>query len=417
MIGASFRKRLLAGDISTAEEHLFTFFVSLLCMIVYIASDVFLPSLPEMSFYFKTTLALSQSVISIYMIGLSSTQIIHGLLADRFGKKNMLLIVLPIFLGTTLGCILAPTLHVLVLCRFFQAVSASACVVIGRTIFYDLFDPYRAQRAFSVLIPLVSLSPAIAPSIGGFLAIAFDWRASFVFVLVFALVVSAFVVFYLPESKPPEKRTTSIHIKTVFQSTLCMLRNISFIKSIHVLFMATLMWWYSVAGAPIMFHNLGLSKEMVGLLYFPAVIPYILAAFIARRKLKIKKPEDIYQKGVKLLVVSAFVLPLGVLTHQLNLLYVVLATLLISFSNGFIISMSMAAGISLYRNQTGLASGLLGTFQLLSGALASILVGFAGAQFNINYFAWYVFVSTMICYLIYLLISYFCKRQVRAKSL
>ena len=88
--GSKFKERLLQGNISKLEEHLFTFLISLLCMIVYVASDVFLPSLPEMISYYKISIALGQMVLSVFMIGLASTQILHGVLADRFGKKNIL---------------------------------------------------------------------------------------------------------------------------------------------------------------------------------------------------------------------------------------------------------------------------------------------------------------------------------------
>lgn len=409
MIGIDFRRRLLSGQISNKEEHLFTFFVSLLCMTVYLASDIFLPSLPEMTEYFRISIAAGQSVISIFMVGLSSSQILHGLLADRFGKKTILLIVLPIFLLSTLGCILSPSIHTLVICRLFQALAASACIVIGRSLFTDLFEPYRAQRAFAVLVPLVSLSPAIAPAIGGLLALHFDWRASFIFVLIFGIFVSAFVLFYLPESKPPEKRTKSIHIHTIFISLLKMLTNIEYLKALVTLFM-TINWWFYVAGAPVMFHKLGFTQDVIGILYFPVVLPYIVSSFIGRKMLKAKKPQQIYSSGNKFLLIVSFVMPLFALSNHLNTTVVVIATLFITFSNGLMFSMSMIAGIEQFKNQSGLAAGLLGTFQLFSGAVASFMIGLAGDKYNLEYYAWFVFVTTLVCYSVYMLLCLIPKR-------
>ena len=199
---AEFKKNLLQDKISSAQEWFFIISVSLLCMIVFISSDVFLPFLPEMTKYFNTSMSLSQMSLTAFIVGLSLGQIPHGLLSDRFGRKSILNLMIPMFLLATLGCIFSKNIEFFIICRFFQAISASACIVIGRSLFSDVFEPLKAQRAFAVLVPLVSLSPALAPSIGGALSIYFSWRSSFVFVFIFGLIISLFVFIFLPETKP-----------------------------------------------------------------------------------------------------------------------------------------------------------------------------------------------------------------------
>jgi DHA1 family bicyclomycin/chloramphenicol resistance-like MFS transporter len=400
-----FQKKLLNAEVTKVEENIFIFFVSLLCMTVYIASDVFLPSLPEMTSYFNTTPAIAQITISIFLIGLASSQIFHGLMADKFGKKTILVMVLPIFLLATIGCILSSNIHFLIACRLIQALSASACLVIGRSVFNDLFEPKRAQRAFAVLVPLVSLSPALAPAVGGFLAAHFQWQASFIFVLFFGFIVSAFVVFYLPESKPPEMRIKSISLKSVFDLLTEMLTNISFLRMSLSLSISTFAWWIYVAGAPLMFHRAQLTSEQIGLIYFPAVVPYIICAFVGRHMLKTVQADRIVNIGMCVLFFGSFVFPFFIFFDFLNIWTIMLGVVLITAGNGFVVSLSMARGISLFQKRSGLAAGLLGTIQLLSGAFASFVVGIFAENLDFRIFCWIEFIAVVIGFFVYLFIS------------
>lgn len=401
MLGSQFKTRLLNGEISPFKEHVFTFFVALLCATVYVASDVFLPSLPEITTDYQTTPNIAQQTITVFLLGLSATQILHGLLADRFGKRNMLLIVLPVFLLATVGCIFATSIETLILYRLFQAVSASACLVIGRSLFVDLFEPKRAQRAFAILVPMVSLSPALAPTIGGFLGAYLHWRATFVFVLIFAIIVTLFVLFYLPETKPKNKRSSDIRISYIFQSLGEMLTHIRFLKAATVLFFGTMAWWIYVAGAPLMFRGMGLTQEQTGMLYFPAVIPYIIFSLVARHMLKQKLIDRIIFIGMLCFLANAIILPCLVFFKLLNIWSIMVEMVILTSSNGFLIGMSMALGIGEFQKKSGLASGLLGTIQLLAGACASFLTGLVADKYNANYHAWFITGIVIIGCLIY----------------
>lgn len=401
MLGSQFKTRLLKGDISSFQEHVFTFFVSLLCATVYIASDVFLPSLPEIAKDYQTTPNIAQQTITVFVLGLSATQILHGLLADRFGKRNILLLVLPVFLLATIGCIFAPSIQILILYRLFQAISASACIVIGRSLFVDLFEAKRAQRAFAILIPMVSLSPALAPTIGGFLGAYFHWRSTFVFVLIFAIIVTLFVLFYLPETKPRGKRAANIRISYIFQSFGEMLTHARFLKASTVLFFGTMTWWIYVAGAPLMFRGMGLTQEQTGMLYFPAVIPYIIFSLVARHMLKYKPIDKIIFIGMMCFIANAVILASLALLKLLNVWTIMAGMLVLTASNGFLIGMSMALGIGEFQKKSGLAAGLMGTIQLLAGACASFITGMVADKYNANYHAWLITVIAIIGSLLY----------------
>ena len=100
--------------------------------------------------------------------------------------------------------------------------------------------------------------------------------------------------------------------------------------------------------------------------------------------------------------------------YHLNIYIVIFSNILITASNGLMISMSMAAAIAQFKHQSGLAAGLLGTVQLLSGAIASFIVGLVGDNFNLFYFAWFTFVGVVFFYCVY---SILCSAQKKSLAL
>lgn len=403
-----FKRKILNGQLSGLQEWFFVISVSLLCMTVFISSDVFLPFLPEMTSYFNTSKNLTQMSLTVFMVGLAIAQIPHGLLSDRFGRKTILNITIPLFLLSTLGCISAKNIEFFILCRFFQAISASACIVVGRSLLSDVFEPLKAQRSFAILVPLVSLSPALAPSIGGVLSIYFPWQSSFIFVLIFGILISLFVFLYLPETKSPEKRTTNLNVTTILNTFYLMLTDFKLLYYIVLIFFSTAVWWVYAAGAPLMFHKMGYSPAIIGLLYLPAVIPYIITSLIARNMLKSKSIDAILKIGISVFIISGFLLFLFESFNFLNIWTLMFSVTLITGSNGFMLSTSMSAGILYFSKHSGLVSGLLGTLQLLAGSLSAALVGICANSFDKHY---YVNMSILIIILGNLLF-YFLKRKI-----
>jgi DHA1 family bicyclomycin/chloramphenicol resistance-like MFS transporter len=405
---AEFKKNLLQDKISSAQEWFFIISVSLLCMIVFISSDVFLPFLPEMTKYFNTSMSLSQMSLTAFIVGLSLGQIPHGLLSDRFGRKSILNLMIPMFLLATLGCIFSKNIEFFIICRFFQAISASACIVIGRSLFSDVFEPLKAQRAFAVLVPLVSLSPALAPSIGGALSIYFSWRSSFVFVFIFGLIISLFVFIFLPETKPIEKRTKNLSLLSILNNFYIMLTDLKLLYYILIVCFSTAVWWVYAAGAPLMFHKMEYSAAIIGLLYLPAVIPYFTTSLIARSLLKTKSVNYILNIGINGMMISCLLLFLLESFNVLNVWTLMISVTLVTGSNGFLLSTAMSAGILHFSKNSGLVSGLLGTLQLLAGAFSAALIGLFANVFDKHYY-----VNLTILFIVFgSVLSYVLKRKV-----
>lgn len=168
--------------------------------------DTYLPSFNEIGEKLQATPLEVQQTLSIYLFSFALMTLWHGAIADRFGRRKVILGALALFALASAGCTLATCIEHLWFWRAMQGMTAGAGIVISRAIVRDLFDGAAAQRLMSHISMMFALAPALAPVIGGWLQVNFGWRS--VFALLVLLTATLWLACWqlLPETLPPEKR-------------------------------------------------------------------------------------------------------------------------------------------------------------------------------------------------------------------
>jgi DHA1 family bicyclomycin/chloramphenicol resistance-like MFS transporter len=83
-------------------------------------TDFYLPAMPEMATYFKTSPSMVSLSLTAGMTGLALGQILIGPLSDKYGRKRPLIISIVVFVVASLLCVFSPNIHVFNLMRMFQ---------------------------------------------------------------------------------------------------------------------------------------------------------------------------------------------------------------------------------------------------------------------------------------------------------
>src|ERR1700709_295499 len=96
--------------------------------------DMYLASLPSIGRLLGAPTSQVQLTISAYLIGFAVAQIFYGPLADRHGRRPVLLAALGIYLIATLACTFAFSIETLIAARFVQALGGSGASVLARVI-------------------------------------------------------------------------------------------------------------------------------------------------------------------------------------------------------------------------------------------------------------------------------------------
>jgi DHA1 family bicyclomycin/chloramphenicol resistance-like MFS transporter len=177
-----------------------------LSMVSPFSIDTFFPAFHAMEVALKVDAWQLQQVLTAYMLPFAFASLFHGPLSDAFGRRPVVIAGMIVYTIGSIGCALAPNYEFLIAARILQGATAGVGMVIGRAVIRDLYEGPRAQKLMSATTMIFSVAPAIAPIIGGWVHVAFGWRAVFV-VMVLVGVLFAFSAWWrLPETLPPTSR-------------------------------------------------------------------------------------------------------------------------------------------------------------------------------------------------------------------
>jgi MFS transporter, DHA1 family, multidrug resistance protein len=177
-----------------------------LAMLGPFAIDTYIPAFTGMSRDLNATMLEMQQTLSLYLVAYAVMCLFHGALSDSFGRKPIIMVGLIGFLIGSIGCALSQTVTQLVLFRIVQGISVGAGMIVGRAMIRDLFTETDAQKLMSMVTLWFGIAPAIAPVIGGYLYVHFDWHAIFWALAAFTFVLIVMTQFSIHETLPEEKR-------------------------------------------------------------------------------------------------------------------------------------------------------------------------------------------------------------------
>jgi DHA1 family bicyclomycin/chloramphenicol resistance-like MFS transporter len=184
----------------------FVMLIACLMALTSLATSMLLAVLVQMGKAFSVDVTATQSVLTTFFVGFSIGQFVVGPIADRFGRRPVLLGGLALYLIASVLCIVAPTLETLLIARFLQGFGAAAPRVVTISVVRDCYSGRRMASVMSLAMTALMVVPVIAPTIGQVVVLAAPWRWIFVFLALYGIVAIAWMSLRLPETLAPENR-------------------------------------------------------------------------------------------------------------------------------------------------------------------------------------------------------------------
>ena len=191
----------------TLHRHEFVAFVAAIMAVNALGIDLMLPALPAIGHDLAVASANHrQWVITSYMTGFGVGQLVYGPLADRLGRRPVLLVTLAGFVGASVLAASAATFPTLLAARVLQGLMSASTRVLAVAIVRDSYSGRQMARISSLAQMVFFLVPILAPSIGQVLLALGPWRFIFYVLGGWAAFVLVWSAFRLPETLPPERR-------------------------------------------------------------------------------------------------------------------------------------------------------------------------------------------------------------------
>jgi DHA1 family bicyclomycin/chloramphenicol resistance-like MFS transporter len=336
------------------------------------ALHMLVPSLPLLATVFDAPAANVQLVLTLFLAGIATGQLVYGPVSDRLGRRPVLIAGLLLFLVGTALCGLAWSLPVLIVGRVLQAGGGCAGMVLGRAIVRDLFDRERSASAIATITMAMSLAPSISPAIGAYLAEWVGWRADFALL---GAVGAAVLVLTVAKLEETHAAPASVSLAGMTRSFVLLLRSPAFRGFAFGTAFTSASWFTFLASAPYLLSEvLHQPPSTYGLMILLPMVGYILGnAAVAR----LTVPFGITRLcvfGLALSLASGVMLAVWCLVDLTPwALFVPMA--ISSVGNGISQPPGIAAGLSVFPRIAGAASGLMGFLQMMIAAAGTFLIG------------------------------------------
>jgi len=342
-----------------------------------ISLALFTPAMPELVHAFGTTEAAVKLTISCYFGGFAITQLICGPLSDGFGRKPVTAIFLALYLAGSIFALFAPTIEILIAARVLQGCGAAVGVATSRAIVRDLFTKERSARIMNLVALILSVAPAVAPTLGGVTMELFGWEAIFILMVIAGLAI--LVVVQVGMTETVVRDTSRIKPKSIARSYRTLLGDGYFVFSSLVLTGGAGAMYTQATLLPfILIDRVGLTPTQFGVGMLTQSLSFVAGSLVMRRLMGRFGAYRLVPVGLTVMAIGGLMLAVLLRLYEPSYLLVMVPAACYAFGISFTMPAMSTASVAAYPHMAGSAAAMSGFLQMgggLVGGLVSAAIG------------------------------------------
>ncbi len=334
--------------------------------------DVYTPSLPAIQTFFNCTVRLTQFTITFYIISYGISQLLFGTLSDILGRKRLLIFGCILF---TLASLLAPLSSSILLLIFFRTLQGLAAGAIGstcRALIPDAFSGKSYHKMINYLTLAWGCGPILAPVIGGYLQHYFNWHAPLLFLAGYGLL-ALILACIVPETLPPQQRSTLHHISGHYKIILTSSEFIAYVTLIMMIYGTMTM--FNVIGPFLIQVILHQNAIVYGHLSLLFGVAWLSGNLLNRFTIQYDVNKKIYLSLGCNLIITGIMLYYFHL-YSLSTINLTITIFLLNTISGLILPNGYSLSLALFPQAVGSASAIMGSLFITGSGLATIVAAF-----------------------------------------
>ncbi|MBD1577319.1 MULTISPECIES: Bcr/CflA family multidrug efflux MFS transporter [Vibrio] len=357
-----------------SKSHFFLFLIlGSIGLLTPFAIDMYLPAMPNIAQDFGIDSGLVQGTLTAYTAGFAIGQLLHGPLADSYGRRPVMLLGTVFFAITSVICATTTSIDALLYTRFAQGFAGAASAVVVQAVVRDMFNREDFARAMSFITLVITISPLLAPMVGGHLAVWFGWRSIFTTLAIVACLVLVAVFFKIPETLAPENKQP-LRFKTTMINYYKLFTNpVAFGLIFCGAFSFGGMFAFITAGSFVYIGIFGVKPEMFGYLFALNVIGMVVMTSFNGKAVRKMGSHWMLRFGLSCQTLAGVVL-FACWLFGWGLWVIVPCVILFVGTISIIGSNSMGLLLNNYPAMAGTASSLAGTLRFGTGAVVSAVI-------------------------------------------
>lgn len=336
---------------------------------------LYAPALPTIVDDLNTTDAAGKLTLTVYFAAFALGQLICGPLSDRYGRRSVGIAFFAIYVLGSLVAACAPSLEVLFLGRFIQGFGVSAGVALSRAMVRDQFVGAEAIRILTMVNLILTVTPAVAPTLGSVILLLGSWHQMFVVMAGFGLAIVAMLGTNARETLPAAARIP-FNPRVIFSNYRALLSAPDFVFPALLLSLAFSGFHSFTALLPfILIDDMGLTPFQFAMAMLVQTASFISGNLVASALAARMGGEKIITLALGLLALGGLgfvVLPM-LFPHSVMALMVPVGVWMVGLA--FIGPSATATAMAGFGSMAGAAGALTGFFQVGGGFAGSLAAG------------------------------------------
>lgn len=342
-----------------------------------------IPSMQDWPTLFGATQAHVQLTFSAYVAAYGGAQLVYGPLADRLGRKRVLMGGLLLAAVGSALAMAANGLSALVLARVLQGAGSAAGMVVGRALVQDFFTGPDRTRMMAYVGMTMGLCPPLAALIGGQMHVALGWRSNFAILLVLVMLLMLATWRFLPDIRPAAWGMASWW-RQASASYAQLMGQRAFVLYALILATTSATAYTYFAGAPIVLKAYGVGPQSMGWFIMAVPVPYVLGNVLTSRLIHRYGDRRLMLWG-QIGTVGGLVLMLALaLAGFKSALALVVPLAIMGIGHGLLVPPTLSGAVGAVPALAGTAAAFSGTLQQFCGAVGGYWVGLVEHDGNLQ---------------------------------
>lgn len=334
------------------------------------------PILNSIRSYFSICEESVQKIIFLYTLGIGLSQPCYGMIADRYGIKNAIVLGMIIFFIASVILFFAETFDLFLFCRFLQGCGAGCCSVVSKMLLSSAYKNEKYVSATAIIMIFSVFTEIVSPFISGLITLFVHWK--FVF---FILIVFNFLILLTSIIKIQTPRT---FFKRTNKKKMYLFKNNIFISHLIVasilLFCITL---FNTQSSFLIQERLHLSNVAFSIIFIIVDIPFAISCYFLYKN----RTKNIIKYGIVFLFIGSFLMMgSSFLKMPFNIFGIILSMAIFNAGTGCLFSFSTARAFLINKERKGFTGSLVGaipmSFSSLLATINNVLIPID--QFNLS---------------------------------
>jgi MFS family permease len=363
-----------------------------------LATDVYMPSMPDMAKAFDTDASGIQKTLILFLISYGVAQFFAGAVLDSFGRYRTGLWALAIFTATNFIIVTTSHLEIIYAMRIIQGIATAFIVVGKRAFFVDVYEGEKQKHYTGLLTIVWATAPIIALFVGGFLQKKYGWASNFELLGIYSFIMLVSELIFGGESLQQKKPFKIKGIANVYKK---LLSDFQFSAGLFVLGISnSIVIVFSMAVPFIVEHRYHMSPVVTGYSGLISGVAILVGGILGKMSKK-----NIIVISSKAIVVQIILIAIMLATsfndsYPLMMIFVFMIHAIV----GFIFNLFFTFCLTRFPENAGVASGLTsGGNYMVTSAFSTSLLAFIYVNDQLYLATCYFILSAIVCALLFAL--------------